>query len=239
MLKFLSCLLSVLLLLVTQSFAKEKSNSKRFQFTDSQIYSLSKRSENSFDVASSIYILTSKDIRRSGATSIPEVLRLVPGLQVARIDGNKWAISARGFNAQYSNKLLIMIDGRTVYTPLFSGSFWEVHDYILEDIARIEVIRGSGGTIWGSNAVNGVINIITKKATETEGLYLSSIAGNKDEGIFEARYGGETESKDNYRIYAKIRKQGNLHNVENSNERDDGYETRRAGFNYELKVYRK
>src|SRR5579872_950332 len=114
-----------------------------------------------------IYVITQDDIRRSGATSVPEALRLAPGVEVARIDGNKWAIGIRGFGSRLSRSVLVLIDGRTVYTTLFAGTYWEVQDTVMDDIDRIEVIRGPGGTIWGPNAVNGVINVITKRAGET------------------------------------------------------------------------
>ena len=129
--------------------------------------------------AAAIYVVTSEDIQHSGATSIPEALRMVPGLQVARIDGNKWAITCRGFNEAFANKMLVMIDGRTVYTPLFAGVFWDVQDVMLEDVDRIEVIRGPGGTLWGANAVNGVINIITKSAKDTQGLLVVRRRGDR------------------------------------------------------------
>lgn len=215
--------------------AKEEMNSDLF---DQEIFSLSKRKENAFDSASSTYVLTTEDIRRSGATSIPEVLRLVPGLQVARIDGNKWAISSRGFNAQYSNKLLVMIDGRTLYTPLFSGTFWDTQDYLMEDIEKIEVIRGSGGTIWGANAVNGIINIITKNSTDTQGAYGSAIAGTEDKAIIEARYGGKTENNNHYRVYAKQVNRDDLSRLSNNGthfSNDDGYRNSQAGFRYDIR----
>src|SRR5581483_9169117 len=128
------------------------------------------------NVAAPIYVLTQADIRRSGATSIPEILRLVPGVEVARIDSAHWAVGVRGFGNQFSSSLLVLIDGRKVYTPLFAGVFWDVQDTLIEDIDRIEVIRGPGGIIWGANAVNGVINIITKSAGQTHGL-LASVGG--------------------------------------------------------------
>src|SRR6202022_4324211 len=124
--------------------------------------SVSKRSQKLADAAAAIFVITQEDFRRSGATSIPEALRMVPGLQVARIDENKWAIRGRGFNGRFANKLLVLIDGRSVYVPLFSGVYWNIQDVVLEDVAMIEVIRGWGATLWGANAVNGVINIITK-----------------------------------------------------------------------------
>lgn len=200
-----------------------------------EIFSLSKKKENAFDAPSATYVLSSEDIRRSGATSIPEALRLVPGLQVARMDGNKWAITARGFNRQFANKLLVMIDGRTIYTTLFSGIVWDVQDYVIEDIDRIEVVRGPGGTIWGANAVNGVINIITKSAVQTQGAYVSQILGDQDRSITEARYGGETESKDTYRFYVKKAVREGLDKYDaTKGSNKDGIRQDRAGFRYDV-----
>src|SRR5579864_2123417 len=136
-----------------------------------QVTSVARHAERLIEAASAIQVITQEDIRRSGATTIPEVLRLADNLQVAQKNSHDWAISARGFNTALANKLLVMIDGRTVYTPLFSGVFWDVQDYLLEDLDRIEVISGPGGTLWGANAVNGVINIVTKSATETRGVF--------------------------------------------------------------------
>ena len=219
----------------TQNASVKSKSDAPYQLFDIDVFSLSKKNEDAFDVASSVYVLSAKDIRRSGATSIPEALRLVPGLQVARIDGNKWAISARGFNAQFSNKLLIMIDGRTVYTPVFSGSYWDVQDYLLEDVEKIEVIRGSGGAIWGANAVNGVINIITKNAVDTQGGYISGIVGNQDKAIAEVRYGGRTESLNHYRVYAKQTNRNQMDKLNSDQGNDDGYRQSQAGFRYDIR----
>lgn len=209
----------------------KKSSDSIFSF---DIYSLSKKKENAFDAASATYVLGSEDIRRSGATSIPEALRMVPGVQVARIDGNKWAITIRGFDNQFSNKLLVMIDGRTVYTPLFSGVFWDIHDYVIEDIDKIEVVRGPGGSIWGANAVNGVINIITKSAVQTQGVYVSQVVGNEDKSISEVRYGGSISSKDFYRVYAKKTVKDGLDKFDNGKNNYDGIRQDRAGFKYDI-----
>ncbi|MCP5111915.1 MAG: TonB-dependent receptor, partial [bacterium] len=127
-----------------------------------EVTSVARKQQKLMRSAAAIYVITSEDIRRSGLRSIPELLRMAPGLHVAQIDGNKWAISSRGFNGRFASKMLVLIDGRSIYTPLFSGVYWEMHDLPLEDIERIEVIRGPGATMWGANAVNGVINIITK-----------------------------------------------------------------------------
>lgn len=167
-----------------------------------QVSIVSKRPERLADSAAAVYVLTADDIRRSGYTSIPELLRLVPGFNVARIDTAEWAISSRGFNGRFANKLLVMIDGRSVYTPLFSGVFWEAFDTMLEDIERIEVIRGPGASSWGANAVNGVVNIITKHAAETEGALVSGYSGDRQRGLA-ARYGAPVGEHGYIRMYAK------------------------------------
>jgi len=167
-----------------------------------EISSVSKRPERLSDAAASVYLISREDIRRSGSTSIPEILRLAPNLQVARVDSSQYAISARGFNSTTANKLLVLIDGRSVYTPLFSGVFWDVQDTMIEDIERIEVISGPGGTLWGANAVNGVINIITRHARDTTGGLVSAGAGNDELGAG-ARFGGKFGEDGTYRIYAK------------------------------------
>src|SRR5579864_4429913 len=164
-----------------------------------QVTSVSKHTQKVADAAAAIFVLTQEDIRRSGATSIPEALRLVPGLEVARIDENKWAIGSRGFNGRFDNKLLVLIDGRSVYTPLFSGVYWNVQDVLLDDVDRIEVIRGPGATLWGANAVDGVINIITKPAQLTQGGMVTTEAGNDQLTADTVRYGGQVADKGYYR----------------------------------------
>ena len=150
-----------------------------------------------------IFVITQDDIRRSGLSSIPELLRLVPGMDVARIDANKWAISARGFNERFADKMLVMIDGRSVLSPLSSGVYWDAQDTILEDIDRIEVVRGPGAALWGANAVNGVINIFTKTAKETQGALLTVSAGTEGRTTNSVRYGGEAGRRGYYRLFAK------------------------------------
>jgi iron complex outermembrane receptor protein len=156
-----------------------------------------------------VFVITQEMIRRSGVTSIPEALRMAPGLQVARVNSNRWAITSRGFNTDIAglfssnNKLLVLIDGRTVYTPFFNGVFWDVQDLILEDVDRIEVIRGPGATIWGANAVNGVVNIITKRAADTQGGLLQAGGGNLERGFTNARVGGKAGDNVHYRLYGK------------------------------------
>ncbi len=168
-----------------------------------QVTSVSKRTQKVADAAAAIFVITQEDIRRSGATSIPEALRLVPGLEVARIDQNKWAIGSRGFNGRFDNKLLVLIDGRSVYTPLFSGVYWNVEDVMLEDVDRIEVIRGPGATLWGANAVDGVINVITKKAKSTQAAVVTAGAGTEERAAGGVRYGGKLGDNTYYRAYTK------------------------------------
>ena len=149
-----------------------------------------------------IYVVTGDMIRRSGVRSIPEALRLAPGVQVARLDANKWSVSIRGHNGRFANKLLVQIDGRTVYTPLFAGTFWDVQDVLLEDVARIEIIRGPGATVWGANAVNGVINVITKSAADTQGFFAEGGSGGERD-FFSGRVGGAIGDDGGWRAYGK------------------------------------
>lgn len=159
--------------------------------------------------AAAVFVVTQEMIRRSGARSIPEVLRMVPGLQVARVNSHQWAITSRGFNTNIAglfatnNKLLVLIDGRTVYTPFFNGTYWDVQDVLLEDIDRVEVIRGPGATIWGANAVNGVINVITKPASDTQGGLVQAGGGTEERGFASARVGGRSGENLHYRVYGK------------------------------------
>jgi iron complex outermembrane receptor protein len=173
------------------------------QLMDIEVTSVSRRAEKLSTTASAIQIITAEDIRSSGASSIPEALRLAPNLQVAQVNSSQWAVSARGFNNVLANKLLVMIDGRTVYTPLYAGVSWDVQNLPLEAVDRIEVISGPGGTLWGANAVNGVINIITKSAKETQGLSLEGGAGTELQGFGGARYGGRSASGLAYRVYGQ------------------------------------
>jgi len=168
-----------------------------------EVMSVSRRPERLFETPSAIQVITQDDIHKSGATSLPEALRLASNLQVAQVDARQWAISARGLNGTTANKLLVLIDGRTVYTPLFSGVFWDVQDVLLSDIDRIEVISGPGATLWGANAVNGVINVITKDAKDTKGLLVTGGGGTELAGFGSARYGGALGAHANYRIYGK------------------------------------
>ena len=164
---------------------------------------VSRRAEKLSESPSAVQVITGEDIHRSGATSLPEALRLAPNLEVAQVNSHDWAISARGFNNTLANKLLVMIDGRTVYTPLDAGVFWDVQNVLLEDVDRIEVVSGPGGTLWGANAVNGVINVVTKSAKETQGLLVEGGGGSLLQDFGAIRYGGGNGTNLFYRVYAQ------------------------------------
>lgn len=169
-----------------------------------EVTSAAKKPQRLLDTDAAIHVITQDDIRRSGATSIPEALRLAPGVNVARISSNLWAVSIRGFNGRFAKNLLVLMDGRTLYTPLFAGVIWETQDTLLEDVERIEVIRGPGAALWGSNAVNGVINIITKKAKDTQGNLASVSAGDELRFSTSLRHGFKTAEDSHGRLYAKL-----------------------------------
>ncbi len=194
-----------------------------------EVTSVSKKAQLLSEAPAAIFVITSDDLRRSGATSIPEALRMVPGINVARIDSNKWAITSRGFNGRFANKLLVVIDGRTVYSPSFSDVYWEVQDTMLEDVERIEIIRGPGATLWGANAVNGVINIITKHAADTQGGILALGAGNKEQAFGGARYGMVLGESSYGRIYIKGFKRDEFVHTEGDDAGDE-WDMLRSGF---------
>jgi iron complex outermembrane receptor protein len=178
--------------------------------------------------AAAVFVITNEMIRRSGATCIPEALRMAPGLEVARVNANTWAISSRGFNNTFANKLLVLIDGRTVYSPVFSGVYWDVQDVVLEDVERIEVVRGPGGTLWGANAVNGVINIITKNAKDTQGAYINGTGGTVEKSSETMRYGGRFGEDCYWRVYGKYFDRANYYNP--TEPVDDAWHQGRFGF---------
>ena len=198
------------------------------------VTSVSRKKQRLMDSAAAIYVITSEDILRSGVTSIPEALRMVPGMQVARLNGNTWSISTRGFNYIFANKLLVLIDGRTVYSPLFSGVNWDVQDTLMEDIDRIEVIRGPGAALWGANAVNGVINVTTKKAADTQGSLVSLGAGNEEKAFGSYRHGGEFGETGSYRVYFKAFERDGMATGNGSDANDD-WKMKRVGFKTEWK----
>lgn len=194
-----------------------------------QVTSASRRSQKLNEVPSAIFVITQDDIRRSGATSIPEALRMAPGVEVARIGTDKWAISIRGFNGRFADKLQVLMDGRSVYNPLFSGVQWEQQDTLMEDIERIEVIRGPNAAVWGANAVNGVINIITKKAADTQGTLLTAGGGSFEQGFVGARYGGKINEETPFRIYAKGFTRDHMGTISGGNA-NDAWHSARGGF---------
>lgn len=198
------------------------------------IISVLKKPQKLSEATSAITVITNEDIRRSGATSIPELLRGVPGFQVAQIDSSTWAVSARGFNNRNANKLLVLMDGRSLYTPLFSGVYWNVQDTLFEDIERIEVIRGPGSTLWGANAVNGVINIITKNAKHTQGGLVTSSLGDEEKRSGAFRYGSKLGEYAYSRIYLKYFEKDEFWKTSGawhvpSIEEDDGWDSLRGG----------
>ncbi len=170
-----------------------------------EVTSVSKRPEKITDTTAAIYVISSEDIKRSGLTSIPDILKLAPGVHSARVDANKWAVGTRGETTVFANKLLVLLDGRSMYSPLFSGTWWDVLDTMIEDIDRIEIIRGPGATLWGANAVNGVINIITKDSAETQGNFASLMLGGLESTTATFRHGGEIQGLGHFRVYAKYK----------------------------------
>lgn len=194
-----------------------------------EITSVSKKTESLFTAAAAVTVITQEDIERSGARSIPEALRMVPGLDVSNIDASRYAIGSRGFNEYFETKLLVLIDGRSMYTPLYSGVYWNSFDMIMQDIDRIEVIKGPGATVWGANAVNGVINIITKDSGDTHGGLVSTTVGNFDQPDVSVRYGGHIGEKTNYRLYAKGYDRSNFEAL-TGGDANDSSQSLRTGF---------
>ena len=199
------------------------------ELMDVEVTSVSKKPEKFSKSAAAIEVVTGENIRRSGAVSIPQALRNVPGLQVAQVDSRQWAISARGFNTTSANKLLVLMDGRSIYTPLFSGVFWDAQDTMMEDLEQIEVIRGPGAALWGANAVNGVINITTKNAKDTQGWLASGGLGTEERGFGGLRYGGKVDDATHYRAYGKYFNRDDSV-LMNGNGGSDGWDMGQGGF---------
>jgi iron complex outermembrane receptor protein len=209
--------------------AKDLTNMSLEDLLDVQVTSVSKKEQKLSQAGAAVYVITQEDIHRSGATNIPDVLRMAPGVDVAQISANLWAISIRGFGDRYTDKVLVLIDGRSVFTPTNSGVYWDQQDVPLEDIERIEVIRGPGGTIWGANAVNGVINIITKSAKATQGGLVSASAGPNRNAQGLVQYGSTIGQKGSYRVFGKYFNAGNL-TAADGTEAADGWHTAHGGF---------
>ena len=198
------------------------------ELMNTRVTTVSREESSVGQSAAAIFVVTPEMIRRSGATSIPELLRMVPGVSVGHIDSSKWGVAVRGFNDRFANKLLVQVDGRTVYTPVNGGVYWDTVDYPFDDIERIEVIRGPGGTVWGANAVNGIINIITKPAKDTQGGSLTIGGGTEDRAFTSLRYGGALGSNFHYRVYGKWNEHDRGFNTE-GNAQDD-WRYGRGGF---------
>ncbi|MFC1736934.1 TonB-dependent receptor plug domain-containing protein [Candidatus Hydrogenedentota bacterium] len=239
LLKFVAVILLITLVSQSSALAAEDSDNDEDSseladmsledLLDIKITSVSKKKEKLREAASAIFVITQEDIRRTGVTSISEALRLAPGVHVARVNANRTIVSIRGFSDLYVGKLLVIIDGRSVYSPLFSGVYWEAQDTFMEDIERIEVIRGPGATLWGANAVNGVINIITKSAKDTQGGLLSGGGGTEERGFAGIRYGGTLDDDLYWRFYVKyFDRDGFPSDIGRDN--DDNWNAIRSGF---------
>jgi iron complex outermembrane recepter protein len=200
-----------------------------------EVTSVSKKEQKMSQAAAAIFVITQEDIQRSSATNIPDLLRMVPGMDVSQINANTWAVSARGFNDQFSDKLLVLIDGRAVYTPLLGGVNWDTQDVPLEDIDRIEVIRGPGATLWGANAVNGVINVVTKRAADTQGALVTAGGGTEGQAQSTVEYGGAIKEKTNYRVFAHYLNYGSLAAV-GGGSGEDNWNLLHGGFRADNKI---
>ncbi len=201
-----------------------------------EVTSVSKKEQRVSQTGAAIFVITAEDIRRSGAINVPDVLRMVPGVHVAQLDANIWVITIRGFSDRFADKVLVLIDGRTVYTPTSSGVYWDQQDVPLEDIERIEVIRGPGGTVWGANAVNGVISITTKDADRTPGSLLSAVAGSQETAGGLLQHGGKLGKSGAYRLFGKYLGTANLRLVDNT-QGADGWHVLHSGFRSDLAVF--
>jgi iron complex outermembrane recepter protein len=234
--RFLTALIILFLTqLVPAQDSKDYTERSLEDLMNIEVTSVSKKSQKVSATAAAIYVITQDEIQHSGALNIPDLLRMVPGVNVAQVSGNQWAISARGLNEHFSDKLLVMIDGRSVYTPTFSGVYWDGVDMPLENIDRIEVIRGPGGSSWGANAVNGVINIITKEASQTHGGMIVAGAGNVQQGFGTAQYGGRAGTRTDYRVFSKYFNQTHLAGLA-SQDAADQWDLFRAGFRTDTRL---
>ena len=194
-----------------------------------KVTSVSKKEENLFDAPAAISVLSNDDIRRSGATSVPEALRWVPGMVVGQVNSSQWAVSSRGLNNLYADDLLVLVDGRAVYSPLFAGVYWDLQQPMLDDVDRIEVIRGPGATMWGANAVNGVVNVVTRSARDTQGGLVYGGGGNEQEAMTGARYGGQIGANTYYRVFGSYQLNDDFH-TSNGQSAQDGWQGETGGF---------
>ena len=194
-----------------------------------KVTSVSRKQERLSETAAAVTVITADDIRRSGVTDIPDALRLSPGVDVARVDSHEWAVGVRGLNDTFTSSLLTLIDGRSIYTPLFAGTFWDANDVLLEDIDRIEVVRGPGSTVWGANAFNGVVNIVTKPASETQGLLVTGGGGTEHSAMTAVQYGGKLSEDTFYRVYGKYDIWDDLR-LFPSGDATDGWSKNQGGF---------
>jgi len=227
-----STLAALLCALPVTVFAQDVAGLSLEDLMSIDVSTVSRKTQRLSETAAAVFVLTGEEIQRSGVTSVPEALRMVPGVQVARMGNARWAVTARGFNGRFANKLLVLMDGRSIYSPLFTGVIWEQEDTLFEDIDRIEVIRGPGAAMWGANAVNGVINIITKRARATQGGQVTLAAGNEERATGTARWGGEINDQSHYRVWAKgVRREAsdNALNVDPSHSARAGFRVD-AGF---------
>ncbi len=198
-----------------------------------QITSAGRKAQNLSDVPAAVYVISQEDIHNYAVTSIPEALRMVPGLQVARISSSKWTITARGFNGTFANKLLVQIDGRSIYASSYSGAYWDVQNVLLEDVDRIEIIRVPGATLWGANAVNGIINIITKQSSDTLGGLVSLGSGNHEKLLATLRYGSQLSSDAYGRFYLTRHEQDSYNFLHDGTDSYDSWEATSGGFRFD------
>lgn len=212
---------------------------EEFSNLDVTVTSLSRKPQKLTDAAAAVYVISQQDIKRSGVTNIPEALRLAPGVEVARINASVWSVTTRGFAGRFARKLLVLMDGRSIYTPIFSGVYWDAQDTVLEDIDRIEVIRGPATAVWGGNAMNGVINIITKSATETQGGLLATSVGNEVETQAALRYGSKIGDDFHYRFYGKYKKNDSAVDLNDQHQTYDENELNQLGFRAEWQQSKK
>ncbi len=211
----------------------------RWLQAEALVFTASRHEQKISETAAAVYVVSHEDIRRSGATTIPDILRMVPGLQVAQINSNMWAVTSRGFNRRFSDKLLVLMDGRSVYSSTFTGVLWDTKDTLIEDIERIEVIRGPGAALWGANAVNGIINIITKKVEDTQGALLTFGAGNIERSFGGVRYGGKLGNDLFYKCYVKYFDRDGLNLSSTSADANDSWDAIRSGFKINWKANEK